>query len=328
MKVSILVPTYNSCKTLEKTLNSILVQDFDSFEIVLVDDGSNDDTKKLVESFDSSKIKYIYQENQGIAQARNTCLQNCSGDYVLFVDSDDYIEKGTIKKLYDYAILNDCEVVVFDYRYVYDDKTLDMKNKSFKKTSYSLNKELLIDVMPQCWNKLIKKEVFKRINTSFIKGLLFEDFYMHCCLIPNVKSIIKFDEVLLNYVQHSASIMANAKNIKKSLYDFDKIVLKVLEYYNSNNLEVNKFLEGLFVINAKEFINFIFQKQGVDKETKENAINSLLNSINANFRHWYRNEYYIKRYQKFGRFYLFKMRIIDYLLSKKYYRILSLILRY
>lgn len=328
MKVSILIPTFNSCKTLEKTLNSCLKQEFDSFEIVVIDDGSNDETKKVVESFKTSKIKYFYQDNQGIAQARNACLKNAQGEYILFVDSDDYIEKDTIKKLYDYAVLNDCEVVVFDYRYVFKDEKKDMKNKSFSKTNYDLNKELLIDVMPQCWNKLIKKEVFKRVNTTFIKGLLFEDFYMHCCLIPNIKSIIKLDEVLLNYVQHEESIMAAAKNIKESIYDFDKVVLKVLEYYRLNNLDINECLKGLFVINAKEFINFIFKKQNVDKKEKEKAIDSLLNTINQNFKYWYRNKYYLARYKKFGRVYLIKMRIIDYLLSKKNYRLLSLILRY
>jgi len=101
-KISIVIPSYNSVKTLSATLKSIFKQSFEDFEIVIVDDGSTDNTAKVVQDWQEKEaiIKYVYQENKGLAGARNQGIRNASGEYILFLDADDVIKPNHLKSLY------------------------------------------------------------------------------------------------------------------------------------------------------------------------------------------------------------------------------------
>lgn len=97
MLVSIIIPVYNSVKTIERTLDSVIAQDYPEKEIIVVDDGSSDDTKLILRKY-NNKIQYIYQENSGVSFARNTGLVNSNGAYIQFLDADDFLAQGKISK--------------------------------------------------------------------------------------------------------------------------------------------------------------------------------------------------------------------------------------
>ncbi len=89
MKISIVMPTFNRASTISRAINSIINQDYSNFELLIVDDGSTDNTKEIVDSFDDKRIKYIFQKNSGACKARNTGINKSSGEYIAFLDSDD-----------------------------------------------------------------------------------------------------------------------------------------------------------------------------------------------------------------------------------------------
>ena len=107
-KISVIVPVFNAEKTLERCVNSIINQTYSKFEIILVDDGSLDNSLKICDKYkkQDSRIKVIHQENGGVSKTRNVGLANATGEWILFVDSDDLIDRELCKKVYDCAIGN------------------------------------------------------------------------------------------------------------------------------------------------------------------------------------------------------------------------------
>lgn len=320
MKVSVIICGYNCEKTISKSIQSVLNQSYQNFELIVVDDGSSDNTKKQVLSFNDQRIKYFFQTNKGIASARSLGLKNVSGQYFIYLDSDDYFEQNCLAVLVNQALKYSLDIVVCDYRYVFEDTTKDMSSLSFSKTTLKESPWLLYEVMPQVWNKLVKTEIIQKNHIDFIEGLVFEDLYFYVVLINSLCSIAKVDQVLVNYVQSGSSIMAQAKKLNPKIYHFDQIIEAIYQYYIKNNLNIDDHLEALFVLNAKELINGIFKNEAIAHSDKQQAFNSILNNITKIFKHWYRNKVYLKRYKSFGLTYLIKLRILDILLTKKCYK--------
>ena len=114
VKVSVIVPVYNSYNYLDKCINSLMNQTLNDIEIVCVDDGSTDDSLKKLNSFKDDRVKVIHKENGGQASARNVGILKATGDYILFIDSDDYVELDMCEKLYNYASQKKCDIVICD----------------------------------------------------------------------------------------------------------------------------------------------------------------------------------------------------------------------
>ena len=121
-KISVIIPVYNVEKYLSKCIESVLEQDFSDYEIILIDDGSTDTSGKLCDEYaeNYSAIKVIHQQNKGLGGARNTGIEAAEGQYLLFVDSDDYIRDNIMTFLYDTAVCNDSDIVAFGMDYVYE----------------------------------------------------------------------------------------------------------------------------------------------------------------------------------------------------------------
>ena len=100
--ISIIVTAYNAEKTIERCLNSILNNKYDDYEIIIVNDGSTDKTEEIVQLFASEKIRYYYEENKGVSSARNLGLKESKGEYITFVDSDDYVANNYFEGLEEY----------------------------------------------------------------------------------------------------------------------------------------------------------------------------------------------------------------------------------
>ena len=174
-EISVIIPVYKSEKYLEKCFDSILKQTFDDFEIIVVNDGSPDSSQQIIDRYKEQypeKIKAFVQENKGQAAARNFGLQYAEGEYISFVDSDDYIETNAYKTAYTYAKDNDIDIVCFgmyevndgerhaiDYRFVRNEEP---------KISYLLN-----ETSP-C-NKLIKRSIFSENGLKFTENRIYED---------------------------------------------------------------------------------------------------------------------------------------------------------
>lgn len=127
-KISLIVPVYNTEKYLNKCIDSLINQSYDDIEIIIINDGSTDYSENLIKSYNDKRIKYISKKNEGIGKTRNLGIEKSSGEYLAFVDSDDYLNENFCEKMLNKAITDDCDVVICDY---YEDHNDDLKKINF-----------------------------------------------------------------------------------------------------------------------------------------------------------------------------------------------------
>lgn len=291
IKVSVVVPVYNVEKYLYRCIESIVNQTYSNLEIVLVDDGSLDNCPQMCDDWadKDNRIQVIHKPNGGLSDARNTGINVITGDYVWFVDSDDYIEQTAIEKLVDNAIMNNSDVVVFGMN----------KDISGNISKISLHFELLY---PD--NKSVKEKILKRYytndhacvysvcnkmyKTNFIleNGLIFDPNDVRCedCWfnfkvfhIANVVSFI--DEYYYYYYDNSESITHNIDNISYDRWVRNKERLLADEFSKEISIDYNRFYyEFLFnvIIYLKDLLKLgnaeLFEKI-VSDEFLDNALN-------------------------------------------------------
>ena len=171
--VSVIVPFYNVENYIEKCLNTLVHQTLEDIEIILVNDGSQDRSmvvvKKFLEQY-PDKITYLEKENGGLSDARNYAIPYAKGEYIAFLDSDDYVEKTMYKDMYELAKKEDSDMVECNFYWEYPDK-----KKEDIGVVYNGKKEMLEKVRVVAWNKLIKKEVLEKSKVTFPKGYRYED---------------------------------------------------------------------------------------------------------------------------------------------------------
>lgn len=172
-KISVIIPVYNTENYVRKCIESILIQTYKNIEIIIIDDGSKDDSGKICEEFlVDNRVKIFHQNNQGTSCARNYGLKNVTGKYICFIDSDDYVEKDYIEFLYNLITKFNTDIAVCGFDYAYTNNKFRCNNKKKKNKTIILNNEqALIKMcdfndcfMPICCNKIYKTELFKDIN--------------------------------------------------------------------------------------------------------------------------------------------------------------------
>ena len=171
-KVSVIVPVYNVERYLGKCLDSLVNQTLDDIEIIIVNDGSTDASKYVIEQYIGKyeNIKYYEKENGGLSDARNYGLQFAKGKYIAFLDSDDYVDTNLYKKMYEKAKKEDSDMVEGNFYWVYDKKTKKDIGEKYKGKKQMLEKARVV-----AWNKLYKKEILDKAKVEFPKGLRYED---------------------------------------------------------------------------------------------------------------------------------------------------------
>lgn len=238
-KVSVIVPVYNTSKQLPICLNSLVNQTFKDIEIVVINDGSNDQSEEIIKEYMiryEGMFKYFCKKNEGISKTRNYGIKKSDSEYILFVDSDDYIEKDTIEKLMPYINKN-VEIIKFKLQKVDENGKILEKidgpifdEKSGPDAFNELySKDVLID-SPCLY--VIKKELFENNNLEFQRKY-HEDFGLIPLLIVNAKSFVSTPFYLYSYVQKQNSITRNvdySKTIDRfedTLFHYDNAIIKI-----------------------------------------------------------------------------------------------------
>lgn len=211
--ISVIIPIYNVFPYLPQCIDSVLSQTYEDLEVILVDDGSVDGCSDLCDEYvqKDRRINVMHKENGGLSDARNVGLSVAKGEWVYFVDSDDWLDTNAIEKMYDYAITNHCDVVQGNMYYVYKDYMLYRKatKKERKKNLLKRDeamRELIINdrVKNFAWGKLYKKEMMQ--DLLFPVGKFFEDSYWQHLVIDRVSCYGIIDEPLYYYRQREDSI--------------------------------------------------------------------------------------------------------------------------
>lgn len=198
-KISVIVPFYNSRKTIGRCIESILAQTYPEFEVLLVNDGSKDDTRKIVEQYmgKDSRLKMIDKEHAGVSAARNRGLEEASGDYIQFVDSDDYIERTMFETMLDVMHRENADIVLCNYTHpciknYLGDCVLDMEKFADRLRIYQNTFSLVVP-----WNKLYKRSV---ITDFFDEEVDFtEDELFGLANMCNARKIVSISEELYHY---------------------------------------------------------------------------------------------------------------------------------
>mgnify|MGYP004532818717 CR=1 FL=1 len=240
-EISIIVPVYKVEKYLERCINSVLIQTFDNFELILVDDGSPDKCGEICDKYAKldSRIKVIHKKNGGLSSARNVGLDVAKGKYIGFVDSDDYINKYMFQKLYENIIQNNADISMCDYEEIVKDTIVIYKeNKNTKKLVLNSIEALENIYKEKGWiyviacNKLYKKSIFD--NLRFPVGKIHEDEMIAHEILYKANKIVFEDEKLYYYLQHDNSIMGKSYNIKR--LDIIDAMRERAEFFYKKNL--------------------------------------------------------------------------------------------
>lgn len=229
--ISVIVPIYNVEKYLKRCIDSIIKQTYSHLEIILVNDGSTDNSLKIAEEYNDKRIKIFTKINGGLSDARNFGLQFASGSYVAFIDSDDFIELTMFEKMVN-LIDGNHEIVVCDMKYLYDDDTVSFASGgNFKDGNVKIN-PALITINNSACNKIFKKELFD--DLKFPIGKYYEDLATVPILLYKAKSIVKCDEPFYIYFQRKDSI-AHSANMK--IFDIYESINSCIAYVKAKGNE-------------------------------------------------------------------------------------------
>lgn len=209
-KISVIVPIYKVEKYLNRCIESIINQTYTNLEVILVDDGSPDNCPQICDEYAQidERVKVIHKKNGGLSDARNAGLDIATGDYIVFIDSDDYIELNMIESMMDNMLENDTDLVVCNIRYVFDDREYVKYSKPDRiLDKYEAMKEYIKDGIVQAvaWNKLYKKNIIG--NMRYKVGKTNEDEFFTYKVINNSQKIYYNSNAFYNYLQRGSSIM-------------------------------------------------------------------------------------------------------------------------
>lgn len=227
-KVSVIVPIYNVARYLDRCVNSILCQTYSELEVLLIDDGSTDESGSLCDAWERKdpRIRVIHKSNGGLSDARNAGLDVASGEYIVFVDSDDYIAADMIKTLYEAIIEDHANLSLCNFLYVDEDgEELPARNRDLPirdeciTGSEAIQKMLAINQKGwyyiTAWNKLYSANLFSEIR--FPAGKLHEDEFTAYKVFAQCERVACVSAVGYYYVQRSGSIM-HGKSRKSRLH--------------------------------------------------------------------------------------------------------------
>lgn len=242
-KISVILPVYNVEKYIRKCLDSIINQTFKDFEAILVNDGSTDDSQKIIDEYVQNYpdvFRAFSEDNKGVSEARNFGFKKATGDFVVFVDPDDILSKYFLEELYQNAIKNKCDVSICSYKFVksQDEELKYKKERSviYDKRSF-LNHFLVRDISFVVVSMLIKRDLILENNIYFDKRIRFSEDLMYMWdIILHSKKIIYTDNRLYGYYLRSNSTMTSSskEKINNSFYYIKEKL---------NNLPISKYPE-------------------------------------------------------------------------------------
>lgn len=231
-KISVIIPVYNVAIYLRKCIESVIAQTYKELEIIIVDDGSTDDSSKICDEYaqNDSRIIVIHQKNGGLSAARNRGLDEASGKYISFVDADDYIEKEMFELLLNRMTVDKSNLVICDYYYV-DEQGNNVKQEQLNPLKDEcITKEKAFEYLTRyggyygiACSKLYRRELF--LDLRFPLGKKYEDTFVIHETLWKCDKISHISQKLYNYVQRNGSIMSEPFSIRSMDYG-DAMILQ------------------------------------------------------------------------------------------------------
>ena len=285
---SIIVPVYKVEKCLHRCVDSLLNQTFQNFEIILVDDGSPDGSAAICDDYaeKDARVRVIHKENGGLSSARNFGLDNASGNYILFVDSDDAIKSHTLQFCADLIINMDIDAILYDCQMIYDEQfCLDCIDNECK-NEYFENKDILEQFLKRAVKALrhfsvccgaYKKDLFN--NLRFREGYIHEDIDFKYALLKKCKKVVYSSSKLYGYFISTETITTSG--LKKK--DFDLVIANDLLWQMTKNEKFGLISQYGEMLKARTSFSLLAKivYYGIDDETinRKQIVPSLLTEL-------------------------------------------------
>ena len=279
-KVSVIIPVYNAEKYLSNSLNSIINQTLKNIEIICINDGSFDNSLKILNYFKDidNRIIIINQKNKGVNFARNEGLKIAKGEFVLFFDSDDFLIKDALEKLFELSVKNKLEILYFNSKMIFDDKIIENdypKNIHYKINSNNNfkngNEIFLKYINENKWifspcSQFIKNSFLLNNKISFLEGIKFNDNLFSFNLISYINNVLEINEIYHLKMFHYKTFKKTDKLLKilnDYIINIKELLLISLKFEYNENL-INHVSLELFIDSLEEKIFFVFKKIQMD----------------------------------------------------------------
>lgn len=244
-RISVIVPIYKVEAYLRKCLDSLVRQEYQNLEIILVDDGSPDSCGQICEEYaeTDSRITVIHQENGGIGSARNAGLRICTGQFIMFVDPDDYLAENAIRLLYDRLVMDGSDMAIGKFVLEYEDGRMEKpRQKLWEEYSVCTKEDVLCRdggseyLFVAAWCKLYKRELLEGIEFPVLK--VAEDLWVFPLVLDRCQRISLVDSWIYFYVQRSGSAIKSVSNAFR--YGMTKAHLHMARYVYDAGYDARK----------------------------------------------------------------------------------------
>lgn len=292
IKVSIIVPVYNVEAYLETCLTSLVKQTLQEIELIVVNDGTKDQSQTIIDSFVEkypTKIHAYQKENGGLSSARNYGMTKATGEYVAFVDSDDWVDITMYEAMYEKAKQHDFDLVVCDFNEIREGVVVPcichQERDIFGKEEI---KEAMIDVYPSAWNKLYKRSVLEDLAIQFKPGVWFEDVEFIYRLLPYLTCIGVVKQAFYQYMIRSNSISSSAD---QRIFHYIENWNGVIAFYQKQGLyeEYRDVVEYCYV--RYLFATFIKSATKLNKKLFKKAVIEAKQQVRLQFPKYRHNPY-------------------------------------
>lgn len=300
MKLSVIIPIYNAEKYLDRCIESVISQTYENIEIILVNDGSLDKSGEICDKYkkEDSRITVIHKENGGVSKARNCGMNIASGEYIFFLDSDDFIEKDALHNLSQRAFETEADIIMGNYKVINQLKkitlrpdfaksslTIDMQNNTTERFKLFFGKSYGIEAT----NKLYRVEFIKKLDVFFEDKINYgEDFLFNIKLFINNPKIEMVNEYTYSYYKNTDSI---TQTYKKELTERYLYLLTSFQNYAKNNNKLNECKDLIafssftaidnICLNSYQYSSkrFSTMRNELNKIKKSNIINSAISDL-------------------------------------------------
>lgn len=303
-KVSVIVPIYNVEKYISKCIESIKNQTLTDFECLLVNDGTPDYSIEVAKEVfgNDQRFKILNKENGGLSDARNFGLKHANGEYVFFLDSDDYIADDTLELAYKKAIEHDSDICVFDMMYVWPDREEVSVGGYIEVTSFSKDKNIIF-INNSANNKFFKREFLN--NKEFIKGMWYEDLAIIPVWLAKANNVSYVNKPLYYYIQRDGSISHSAD---PRIFDIYKATTNIKEQLNLTSKDLrNIYFDNCLVMTTLRIRDI------EDKSMRKSYYLHNVELLDLQYPNWYKdfkNEFNLKQRIIYT---LLKLRLVNVL---------------
>ena len=236
--ISVIVPIYNSEKSIRKLLDGFLVQSLTDWELIAVNDGSTDASGKIIDEYASkdSRIIAVHKKNAGVSAARQTGTDMAQGKYIIHADSDDWVEPNMLQELYDKAVSSDADVVICDFYVNEGDRQTYSKQEPRSLTPQSVLRQLFENLHGSCCNKLVKRSCISEIGVNFLEKLDYcEDLIFWVRLLKS--NNLKISYLPMAYYHYCCNRDSITNKYSINLYEQSRMMIDALERFYPDNVD-------------------------------------------------------------------------------------------